>query len=61
VSPQPVPAERAQSDDLAASALHACAVTVDALAIHQDGWAVHSPAEFVSASDRCVALCRLRF
>jgi hypothetical protein len=60
-SPQSIPVGRSHTDDLAASALYACAVTVDVLALHRDGWAINFPTEFASASDRCVSLCRLRF
>jgi hypothetical protein len=60
-SPQPVPAQRSHSDDFASSALYASAVTLDATALHQDGWAINFPTEFASASDRCISLCRLRF
>lgn len=58
-SPQSVPAERSNTDDLAASTLYACAVTVDVLAVHQNGWGCNLSTEFASASEHCIALCRL--
>ncbi len=58
-APQSVPAQRSHTDDLATSALYACAVTVDVPALHQDGRAGNLPTEFASASELCVALCRL--
>jgi hypothetical protein len=60
-SPPTVPAERNHSDDLAASACYAYTVVVDASADHGASWAANRPTEFASASEHCVALCRLRF
>ena len=57
-APQSVPAERSNTDDLAASTLYACAATVDVPAFHRDGRA-NFPTEFASASEHCIALCRL--
>jgi hypothetical protein len=60
-APPSVPAERSHPDDLAASALCAYVVTADVPAVRQQGWAIHLPAEFASASEHCIALCRLLF
>jgi hypothetical protein len=60
-APQSVPAERSHADDLATSVLCVHVVTVDVPAVHQNGWASNLPTEFASASERCIALCRLRF
>ena len=58
-APQSIPAQRSHTDDLATSVLYACAVTVDLPALHQDGRASNLPTEFASASEHCIALCRL--
>lgn len=58
-APQSVPAERSNTDDLAVSMLCACVATVDVSAIRQDGRAGNLPTEFASASEHCIALCRL--
>jgi hypothetical protein len=60
-APQSVPAERSHTDDLATSVLCAHVVTVDVPVGQQAGWAGNLPTEFASASEHCIALCRLRF
>ena len=55
------PRRASRTNDLAASALYVYAVTVDVPAVHQNSWAINLPAEFASASERCIALCRLLF
>ena len=59
VAPQSVPTERNRTDDVTASVLYALAVTADVPAIHQEGRGVNLPTEFASASEHCIALCRL--
>jgi hypothetical protein len=57
--PQSVPGERTQPNDLAASSLWSHVAAADAPAVHRPGWAVILPTAFASASEYCVALCRL--
>jgi hypothetical protein len=59
IAPQSTPAQRSLTDDLATSAVCACAATVDVPAIHQNGWDCNLSTDFASASERCIALCRL--
>ena len=59
--PQSVPTQRSPADDLTTSSLVAHVATADVLAVHQAGWAINLPTEFASASEHCIALCRLRF
>lgn len=58
-APQSVPAQRSHTDDLTTSVLFAHVVTADAPTVHQESWAIHLPTEFASASEHCIALCRL--
>jgi len=60
-APQSVPAQRSPTDDLAASVLCAHVVTAEAPTVHQQGWAIRLPTAFASASEHCIALCRLLF
>jgi hypothetical protein len=60
-APQSVPAARSQANDLAIPVLCAYVATVDVPTVHQDSWAVNLPAAFASASEHCVALCKLLF
>jgi hypothetical protein len=41
--------------------LYTYAVTIDAPAVHQRDWAFGLLTEWASASEQCIALCRLRF
>ena len=59
--PLSTPAQRTPSDDLAAPALHAYAVALDSPTVHEGDGAFSLLTHWASASEHCIALCRLRF
>ena len=57
--PQSVPTQRSLTDDLATSVLCAHAVVADVPTVRQTSWTINFSTEFASASEHCIALCRL--
>jgi hypothetical protein len=53
------PPERTPSNDLAAPVLYACGGTIDSPLLHRHEVDFGVPAAFVSASEHCIALCKL--
>jgi hypothetical protein len=60
-APLPVSAQRGLSDDWAAPVLYTYAAAIDAPVVHRRDWAFGLLTEWASASEQCIALCRLRF
>jgi hypothetical protein len=58
---QPATPESAPSHDQVASSFHAYVAAADVPTVHRERWAINPSTAFVSASEHCIALCKLLF